>query len=43
VTADPQLIGGDLGQDGEMSMALGADAGGDTDLAVGLHLNLGPS
>ncbi|MEI9924032.1 MAG: hypothetical protein WDN50_11395 [Bradyrhizobium sp.] len=35
------MIGGDLGKNGKMSLALGADPRCDADLAVRLHLNLG--
>src|SRR5258708_1410592 len=35
------MVGGDLGEDGEMPLPLGADAGGDADLAARLHLDLG--
>ena len=38
---DAELVGGDLGEHREMALALGADAGRDADLAVGLHLDLG--
>ena len=38
---DADLVGGDLGEHGEMALALGADAGRDADLAVGLDLDLG--
>ncbi len=38
---DAELVGDDLRKAREMPLPLGADPGGDTDLAVGLHLDLG--
>ena len=37
---DADLVGRDLGEAGEVPLALGADAGGDADLAARLHLHL---
>src|SRR5262249_8567214 len=38
---DAELVGDDLGKDGEVPLPLRADAGRDIDLAVRLHLYLG--
>ena len=38
---DAELVGDDLRKAREMPLPLGADAGRDADLAVGLHLDLG--
>ena len=38
---DADLVGRDLGEAGEMPLPLGADSGGDADLAARLHLHLG--